>query len=108
LKESDLAYSTIATLCGRLVEKGLLRQRAGESDRRDRRTVSYVYTPRISEDEFVRTAVTQQLDRLLAHYPELVCASVTQHGQQGRPSGSREDTDDRANMGFNPARPEKL
>jgi DNA-binding MarR family transcriptional regulator len=31
-KESNLAYTTIATLCARLVEKGLLRQQIGVSN----------------------------------------------------------------------------
>lgn len=67
LKDSDLAYTTIATLCTRLVEKGLLRQQVGVSDQPDRRAAAYVYTPLIAEADFVRAAVAQQLDGLLAH-----------------------------------------
>ncbi|MFL5804143.1 MAG: hypothetical protein ACJ8CR_20655, partial [Roseiflexaceae bacterium] len=47
------------------------------------------------EDEFVRTAITQQLDRLLVHYSELMCAYVTQHATHG---GADEDAGDRANV----------
>jgi predicted transcriptional regulator len=93
-KDADLAYTTVATLCVRMAEKGLLlQQRLEVVDQRGRHVVSYVYTPLISKDEFVRTAVTQQLDRLLAHYPGLVFTYVTQHVQRG---GAGEDVGDRA------------
>jgi predicted transcriptional regulator len=80
LAESDLAYTTIATHCARLVEKGLLRQqRIEESDQRDCR--ARLYTPLLSQEDFVRAAVEHQLDGLLAHYPDLVCSYVTEHIQ---------------------------
>jgi predicted transcriptional regulator len=71
LSEHNLAYNTIATLCIRLVEKGLLRRQGWGEAPHDDRTIVYVYTPLISEADFVRAAVTQQLADLLAGYPEL-------------------------------------
>jgi predicted transcriptional regulator len=97
------AYTTIATICVRLAERGLLQQRmevAGCDDRQ-----AYVYTPSTSEADFVRTAVEQQLDGLLAHYPELVCAYVTprvQRGGVGEPAscmGDRAPENDVARQG---------
>jgi len=103
-KDADLAYTTVATLCVRMAEKGLLRQRVEETpDRPARRAVVYVYTPRIAEADFVRAAVAQQLDRLLAHYPGLVCMHVAQHATRNGTGGSGEDLGDHAtenNVGY--------
>jgi predicted transcriptional regulator len=52
-EDSTLAYTTIATLCARLVEKGLLHQHIGVSDRPNRPVVAHVSTPLIAEADFV-------------------------------------------------------
>jgi predicted transcriptional regulator len=87
------AYTTIATICVRLVERGLLQQRMEEAGCQDRQ--AYVYTPSTSEADFVRMAVEQQLDHLLAHYPELVCAYVTPRVQRLDTDGPGGGMDDR-------------
>ena len=98
-KDADLAYTTVATLCVRMAEKGLLlQQRLEVLDQRGRHVMSYVYTPLITEAEFVRAAVTQQLDRLLAYYPDLVYSYVAQHVQRAGAGGSDEDANDHANV----------
>jgi predicted transcriptional regulator len=88
------AYTTIATICVRLAERGLLQQRMEESVQTERQ--AYVYTPLTSEADFVRMAVEQQLDDLLAHYPELVCAYVTPRVQREGVGGPASCMDDRA------------
>ena len=72
------AYTTIATICVRLVEKGLLQQRMEDAGCQDRQ--AYIYTPLTTEADFVRDAVTQQLDGLLAQYPDLVAQYIQRAG----------------------------
>jgi predicted transcriptional regulator len=88
------AYTTVATICVRLAERGLLQQRMEEAGCDNRQ--AYVYTPSISEADFVRMAVEQQLDGLLAHYPDLVCAYVTPRVQRAGAGGPGGGMDDRA------------
>jgi predicted transcriptional regulator len=69
--DPPLTYMNIMTVCVRLVERGLLERRlAANADEAARYGKAYVYTPMISEDEFLRTAVRQQSEgnstRLLA------------------------------------------
>jgi predicted transcriptional regulator len=59
----DIAYTTVMTTMSRLSEKGVLnRQREG---------LAYVYTPAITEDEFVSMVVSQVLDGLLHDYSDM-------------------------------------
>jgi predicted transcriptional regulator len=59
--DPPIVYQTIMTICVRLTEKGLLERRlATSSDESARYGQAYVYAPRVSEDEFLRTAVRQQ------------------------------------------------
>jgi predicted transcriptional regulator len=53
----DIAYTTVMTTMGRLAEKGVLD--------RHREGLAYVYTPAISEEEFVTMVVHQVLDGLM-------------------------------------------
>ncbi len=59
-QQRDIAYTTVMTTMSRLAEKGVLeRQRDG---------LAYVYTPAISEDDFVSMVVSQVLEGLLSDY----------------------------------------
>lgn len=59
----DIAYTTVMTTMGRLSEKGVLN--------RHREGLAYVYTPAISEEEFVSMVVHQVLDGLLDDYSDM-------------------------------------
>ncbi|NJK79720.1 MAG: BlaI/MecI/CopY family transcriptional regulator [Chloroflexaceae bacterium] len=62
-QQRDIAYTTVMTTMSRLAEKGVLnRQREG---------LAYVYTPTISEQEFVSMIVQQVLDGLLDDYSDM-------------------------------------
>ncbi|HMO57953.1 MAG TPA: BlaI/MecI/CopY family transcriptional regulator [Roseiflexaceae bacterium] len=58
----EIAYTTVMTTMSRLAEKGVLK--------RHREGLAYVYTPAISEDDFVTMVVQQVLDGLLDDYSE--------------------------------------
>lgn len=58
----DIAYTTVMTTMSRLAEKGVLN--------RHREGLAYVYTPAITEDDFVTMVVQQVLDGLLDDYSE--------------------------------------
>lgn len=62
-QQRDIAYTTVMTTMGRLAEKGVLD--------RHREGLAYVYTPAISEEEFVTTVVHQVLDGLLDDYSDM-------------------------------------
>jgi predicted transcriptional regulator len=76
--DPPLAYTTVMTICVRLTEKGLLERRhVTPNDECSRQQKAYVYTPRLSEQEFARSAVGQRIGQLLTHYPAFVEAHVT-------------------------------
>ena len=54
-QQRDIAYTTVMTTMSRLAEKGVLN--------RHREGLAYVYSPAITEDDFV-TMVVQQVDEL--------------------------------------------
>jgi len=60
--EKKLAYTTVMTIMGRLAEKGLL----------DKEPVgnAYVYSPVISEGDFVKKVVCEVLDGLMEEFAE--------------------------------------
>ncbi len=58
----DIAYTTVMTTMSRLSEKGVLN--------RHREGLAYVYSPAISENEFVTMVVQQVLDGLLDEYSD--------------------------------------
>ncbi len=59
----DIAYTTVMTTMGRLSEKGVLN--------RHREGLAYVYTPAITEEEFVTMVVHQVLDGLMDDYSDM-------------------------------------
>lgn len=61
-QQRDIAYTTVMTTMSRLAEKGVLN--------RHREGLAYVYTPAITEDDFVTMVVQQVLDGLLDDYSE--------------------------------------
>ncbi|HEU5014514.1 MAG TPA: BlaI/MecI/CopY family transcriptional regulator [Roseiflexaceae bacterium] len=61
-QQREIAYTTVMTTMSRLAEKGVLN--------RHREGLAYVYTPAISEGEFVTMVVQQVLDGLLEDYSD--------------------------------------
>ena len=61
-QQRDIAYTTVMTTMSRLAEKGVLN--------RHREGLAYVYSPAITEDDFVTMVVQQVLDGLLDDYSE--------------------------------------
>jgi len=59
----DIAYTTVMTTMGRLAEKGVLD--------RHREGLAYVYTPAITEEDFVSMVVRQVLDGLMDDYSDM-------------------------------------
>ena len=57
-QQRDIAYTTVMTTMSRLAEKGVLN--------RHREGLAYVYSPAITEDDFVTMVVQQVLDGLPA------------------------------------------
>lgn len=66
-KTSPLAYTTAATVVGRLVEKGLLRRR--------RKGTDYIYQCLQTEEEFLATRSRGLIKGLLDNFGELAIAS---------------------------------
>lgn len=62
-QQRDIAYTTVMTTMGRLAEKGVLD--------RHREGLAYVYTPAITEEEFVTMVVHQVLDGLMDDYSDM-------------------------------------
>jgi len=60
--EREIAYTTVMTTMSRLAEKGVLN--------RHREGLAYVYSPAISEEDFVSMVVRQVLDGLLDDYSD--------------------------------------
>jgi predicted transcriptional regulator len=74
-RAEPLAYTSVMTTCVRLWEKGLLdRRQVTETDEAQRHGKAYVYTPRLSEVEFLRAAVAPSSDPA---YPQL--AGIPHH-----------------------------
>ena len=60
--ERSLAYTTVMTIMSRLAEKGLLEKEPVGN--------AYVYSPTISEPDFVKRVVTEVLDGLMEEFSE--------------------------------------
>ncbi|MBP1468653.1 BlaI/MecI/CopY family transcriptional regulator [Candidatus Chloroploca sp. M-50] len=58
----EIAYTTVMTTMSRLAEKGVLN--------RHREGLAYVYSPAITEDDFVQMVVHQVLDGLMDEYSD--------------------------------------
>lgn len=77
----DIAYTTVMTTMGRLSEKGVLnRQREG---------LAYVYTPAITEEEFVTMVVHQVLDGLMDDYSDMAVDYMVEYLARNNPEELR-------------------
>jgi predicted transcriptional regulator len=77
-QQRDIAYTTVMTTMSRLAEKGVLnRQRDG---------LAYVYTPAISDEEFVSLVVSQVLDGLLDDYSDMAIEYMVDYLARNSPS----------------------
>jgi predicted transcriptional regulator len=77
-QQREIAYTTVMTTMSRLSEKGVLnRQREG---------LAYVYTPAISEDEFVAMVVRQVLDGLLDDYSDMAIEYLVDYLARNSPA----------------------
>jgi predicted transcriptional regulator len=77
----EIAYTTVMTTMSRLSEKGVLnRQREG---------LAYVYTPAISEDDFVSLVVRQVLDGLLDDYSDTAVDYMVDYLARNNPAELR-------------------
>ncbi|WP_322494231.1 BlaI/MecI/CopY family transcriptional regulator [Chloroflexus sp.] len=80
-QQRDIAYTTVMTTMSRLADKGVLN--------RERDGLAYVYTPVISEDEFVNLVVRQVLDGLLDDYSDTAIAYIVDYLAHNNPSELR-------------------
>lgn len=80
-QQRDIAYTTVMTTMSRLADKGVLN--------RERDGLAYVYTPVISEDEFVNLVVRQVLDGLLDDYSDTAIAYMVDYLAHNNPSELR-------------------
>lgn len=80
-QQREIAYTTVMTTMSRLAEKGVLnRQREG---------LAYVYTPAISEEEFVSLVVRQVLDGLLDDYSDTAIDYMVDYLARNNPAELR-------------------
>ena len=80
-QQRDIAYTTVMTTMSRLSEKGVLY--------RHREGLAYVYTPAISEDDFVTMVVQQVLDGLMEDYSETAIDYMIDYLARSNPSELR-------------------
>lgn len=80
-QQRDIAYTTVMTTMSRLADKGVLN--------RERDGLAYVYTPVISEDEFVNLVVQQVLDGLLDDYSDTAISYMVDYLAHNNPSELR-------------------
>lgn len=80
-QQRDIAYTTVMTTMSRLADKGVLN--------RERDGLAYVYTPVISEDEFVNVVVRQVLDGLLDDYSDTAISYMVDYLAQNNPTELR-------------------
>jgi predicted transcriptional regulator len=78
-QQREIAYTTVMTTMSRLAEKGVLN--------RHREGLAYVYTPAISEDEFIAMVVRQVLDGLMEDYSEMAMDYMVDYLAKHNPSG---------------------
>lgn len=77
-QQREIAYTTVMTTMSRLSEKGVLN--------RHREGLAYVYSPAISEDEFVNMVVRQVLDGLLDDYSDTAIEYMVDYLARNNPS----------------------
>ena len=74
----DIAYTTVMTTMSRLAEKGILH--------RTRDGLAYVYSPALSEDEFIHMFVKQVLDGLLDDFTDMTINYVIDYLARNDPT----------------------
>ncbi len=77
-QEREIAYTTVMTTMSRLAEKGVLN--------RHREGLAYVYSPAISEEDFVQLVVRQVLDGLLDDYSDTAIEYMVEYLARNNPS----------------------
>lgn len=77
-QERDIAYTTVMTTMSRLSEKGVLN--------RHREGLAYVYSPAITEEDFVQLVVRQVLDGLLDDYSDTAIEYMVDYLARNNPS----------------------
>ncbi|MCG8351653.1 MAG: BlaI/MecI/CopY family transcriptional regulator [Chloroflexales bacterium] len=80
-QQREIAYTTVMTTMSRLAEKGVLN--------RHREGLAYVYTPAITEEEFVSMVVRQVLDGLLDDYSDTAVDYMVDYLARNNPSELR-------------------
>jgi predicted transcriptional regulator len=95
VQDTTIAYTTVTTICRRLAEMGLLLQeRVTEPDGSLRYPPTNRYTPLVSAADFVRTEVSQQLDRLLTHFGAIIYDHLARSAQQRSSPGTSDQMTD--------------
>lgn len=80
-QQREIAYTTVMTTMSRLSEKGVLnRQREG---------LAYIYTPAITEEDFVSMVVRQVLDGLLDDYSDTAVDYMVDYLARNNPAELR-------------------
>jgi predicted transcriptional regulator len=77
-QQRDIAYTTVMTTMSRLAEKGVLN--------RHREGLAYVYTPAITENDFVTMVVQQVLDGLLDDYSDTTVKCMLDYFSRQKPA----------------------
>lgn len=80
-QQREIAYTTVMTTMSRLAEKGVLN--------RHREGLAYVYTPAITEEEFVTMVVHQVLDGLLDDYSDTAVDYMVDYLAKNNPNELR-------------------
>lgn len=80
-QQREIAYTTVMTTMSRLAEKGVLN--------RHREGLAYVYTPAITEEEFVSMVVRQVLDGLLDDYSDTAIDYMVDYLARNNPAELR-------------------
>lgn len=80
-QQREIAYTTVMTTMSRLAEKGVLN--------RHREGLAYMYTPAITEDDFVTMVVQQVLDGLLDDYSDTAIDYMVDYLAKRNPSELR-------------------
>ena len=76
--QREIAYTTVMTTMSRLSEKGVLN--------RHREGLAYVYTPSITESDFVQLVVRQVLDGLLDDYSDTTIEYMVEYLARNNPA----------------------
>lgn len=77
-QQREIAYTTVMTTMSRLAEKGVLN--------RHREGLAYVYSPAISEQDFVQLVVRQVLDGLLDDYSDTAIEYMVDYLARNNPA----------------------